>query len=275
MKKYWGLFLIFPLSQILTIWGAYQAAGGLDGRGVAGLILAPVADILILFLIVRAQKKEKAEYELERVRMIRTAETGRNERLADSQRTVLELKEALSAEFARVKEAIEQEESDKLAESWRQFEESLAETRQANYTENAVVNAVLGEKQKQCRKELGIGIQIEATLPGALSIEPMQLCSIFSNLLDNAMEAVSELKEAERFIKLCAGIRADNLWVRVNNPALESHVKRERREGHGYGRRILEAIARKHNGVLTTSYKNGVFEAALMLEATEGEVPAC
>ena len=268
MKRYWWLFVLFPISQFFLIINAYQTVGHLDRRGILGLILAPIADVLVLFLILSSQRKEKVEYELQKVQMLREAEARRNENLERSQKEFLELKESLAAEFERVKESMKN--SDDNGESdWKHFEDVLESTRHTFYTENVIVNAILSEKQKQCRQELQTEIDISASLSRHVSFDPMQLCSLFANLLDNAMDAIAELEPEQRYIRLETGYSAGNMWIRVSNPADESHVTRTRRKGHGYGKNILESIAKQHNGVYKSEYKDGIYEASVMVEAEE------
>ena len=82
------------------------------------------------------------------------------------------------------------------------------------------------------------------------------------------MDAIAELEPEKRYIILETGCKAGNMWIKVENPASEEHVKREHREGHGYGRKILETIA-KHDGVFKTKFVDGVYEASIIVEAEE------
>lgn len=268
VKKYWFFFLLFPISQAFSILSAYQSVGHIDKRGLVGLILAPIADMLVLFLIISAQRKERVESELKRVRMLREAERIRNENMSRNQQAVLELKESLSKQFDQIKEAMQNSDCN-IEQEWKQFEDVLESTRQSAYSGNSIVNAILSEKQKQCMQEFETEISISASLPREIDIDPMQMCSMFSNLLDNAMDAIAELEPEKRYIILETGCKAGNMWIKVENPASEEHVKREHREGHGYGRKILETIAKQHNGVFKTKFADGVYEASIIVEAEE------
>lgn len=268
MKKSYWLFLVFPISQILTIWGSYQAIGFIDKRGIAGIIIAPIADILILYLIFRSRKKEETERRLSEIRLLRETEAHQHAIMERNHAEVKKLRDSLSEEFERLKVTVEGNQAD-LHEQFGHFQKSLDDTRAETYTGNAVVNAVIAAKKKQCEEELGTAMTVEVAIPAITGVQSMHLCSLFSNMIDNAMDAIRELEPTERTLELKAGVKAGNLWIQTQNPTKEAHVKRNRRDGHGYGLKIIRSIANTYHGILRTEYKNGIYLTSVMIELPE------
>ena len=100
-----------------------------------------------------------------------------------------------------------------------------------------------------------------------------ELCSVFSNLMDNAVRACSALPEGMRRIRLSAALRGAYLIVRVRNPMPEEPRSAAERGDHGLGLGILEEIARRHDGALEVSREDGQFSVTLWLR-TGPQVPA-
>jgi sensor histidine kinase regulating citrate/malate metabolism len=76
------------------------------------------------------------------------------------------------------------------------------------YCSHPVVNAVL--TQKCVLAELmDISMDIDVYVPDDSEIQSIDLCSVFSNLLDNAIEACGKLSDniTEKHIEIKAGIR--------------------------------------------------------------------
>ena len=91
---------------------------------------------------------------------------------------------------------------------------------------------------------------------------------MFSNLLDNAIDACRALPSAakERTISVMADVRGDYLFVRVTNPARREYAERPDKMGHGMGREIVGRIARACQGEYWTAMEDGVYTAAVVLQ---------
>jgi two-component system, LytTR family, sensor histidine kinase AgrC len=91
----------------------------------------------------------------------------------------------------------------------------------ARYCENEVANAVLGGYIAIAR-EKGIAVSAELDLPQELGIDEYELCTLFGNTLENAIEACqrippdSELHPG-RYIKLKSRVENGRLVIRIEN----------------------------------------------------------
>lgn len=99
------------------------------------------------------------------------------------------------------------------------------------------------------------------------SISETDLCSLFSNLLDNAIEAVSLLPEEERYINVKARCNKIMLIVETQNPVKEN-IKVEKgklpkttkanKTDHGLGLSIIEKIAKQSGGMMEFSCEDKI-----------------
>ena len=244
MKKEYLLFLVFPISQIMMIAGDYKALKNMDILGDVGIVLSVLADLILLHIVIRGSQKEKLEKELENVKYLNEIESERNRMMEKRSKELLEMEEYFAKRIAEINDRLAAGDKEHAEEDMEQLQKELQKSETKEYCKHAVVNAVLNEKEKTCKK-LGFSLETELLIPAQLQVEPLNICSIFSNLLDNAIEAVENMEEEERKISVHGELKGNYLFVKVKNPATEEHVQRSRREERGYGVQILNDIAQK------------------------------
>lgn len=133
------------------------------------------------------------------------------------------------------------------------------------YCGNEMANAVFRLKSSQC-EEKGIAVSIQAALPEKLALTDQDLCSLLTNLFDNAIEACGELPEQRRSIELQISRYKRYLLILMRNPATPGHVFRGPRQGHGLGMEIIKEIAEKYDGRLRSRFEEGRFQAEIVLK---------
>ena len=92
----------------------------------------------------------------------------------------------------------------------------------------------------------------------------------FSTALENALRAVSDQPEADRWVTLYCGVRLGKLLVEIQNPCAEGLVMRDglpvsERAGHGYGCRSIQTIAERRGGLCEFRARGGIFSMQLVL----------
>lgn len=104
-------------------------------------------------------------------------------------------------------------------------------------------------------------------VPEEFPVSGIDLCSLFSNLLDNAANAVRLLPVNQRRITLSSQVNGDVLTVRCENPydANQQLLPAHRPGGHGLGLIILQDLADKYHGKLETQSDDEIFTATVWL----------
>lgn len=132
------------------------------------------------------------------------------------------------------------------------------------YCKNAVVNTILFDKSARAETE-GIDFKFEVSLPEKLDIELTDLCSIFTNLIDNGLHSAA-LSEDDR-LELKAWCDMGFMFVRTKNYPDEDTEMPEKKDfdisnisPHGYGLSILEDMAKKYDGSFEIKRDNGAVE---------------
>lgn len=262
MKKEYLFFLVFPISQIMMIAGDYEALKNMDILGNVGVVLSVIADIVLLYVLIHGSKKEKLEKELERVRYLNEIESERNSIMEKRQKELVEMKNSFEKRISAINDSLASGDRERAELDIDKLQEDLERSKPNTYCKHAVVNAVLSEKEKVC-SELGFSLDTDLMIPAKINVEPLNVCSIFSNLLDNAIEAVEVLPESERKIRVHGEIKGNYLFVKVENPSTKEHAQRKKRKNRGYGTQILEDIAKKYDGQYLASYESGVYAATV------------
>ena len=128
------------------------------------------------------------------------------------------------------------------------------------------LDALLNEKQISASK-VNASLTFDGIMPGDL-LNPVDICIIFGNALDNAVEACAKLKyEEEKIIAIASSYKNGFLFIKIENPsAVDVRITnnavsttKSDKNSHGIGLRSIKTAVEKHFGEMTFSYKDGVF----------------
>lgn len=139
---------------------------------------------------------------------------------------------------------------------------------------NPIANAVINQKYREALAK-GVEMNIEAAIPAELedSIQDTDLCSVLSNLLDNAIAAsrqvdVSRVELVIKPVKNYLSITVSNTTngnILKDNPKLMT-TKPETDYKHGLGINIVRTIVRKYDGMDNISVDKGNFTFNALLK---------
>lgn len=117
---------------------------------------------------------------------------------------------------------------------------------------NILADAICNEKQ-QLASEQGISIEIEGRMPEDIRIDSIDICTIFANALDNAIEAVAELDSNKRWIRIEISHQEQILFVRFINPIASRkniflRTSKKDTLNHGFGLQNIRRSVEKYHG---------------------------
>lgn len=156
------------------------------------------------------------------------------------------------------------------------FREVDAQMTTANrvFCKNSIVNAVLNAKYNQAA-EYNIDCFFNIDLKNLFSIDPVSLCSLFANTLDNALEASLKIKDpACRKISVKARVTENGYFSyeiknRKTNPIAEHRGKflsdKKTSGPHGLGLSNVREIVEKYEGTLDISYTDDTFCVTVLI----------
>lgn len=292
-------YLLLPAGHVLLLAAVAAMIKGAHGRGLAlwgifTFLFMLLADGCLFRLLFYQRKKERLERQLLDYQHMEQLDRTRELVAREREKEAEALRGQLKKELGQVREIIQQglgsegeaeaaegegqSEGASEAEIWRTADVMQAEyafrglLRQAGQAEegsfcgNALVNTVLEEKLRAC-ETFHIRLDAKVRIPAGIAIGNYDLCSVFSNLLDNAIDACRAMPSgaAHRTVSVRADVRGDYLFIRVSNPARQEYIERPGKMGHGLGREIVGRIARACHGEYWTSAEDGVYTASVVL----------
>lgn len=138
-------------------------------------------------------------------------------------------------------------------------------------TGNKAVDAILWQKQKIAASK-NIVWECDVDIPRKCCINEFDLCVIFGNILDNALEACEKLKCGEyRFINIQAKVikKCFLLEARNSTDLKNKHeiifTSKENPQEHGIGLLNIKDVVQNYNGVMETRLEKGVFAVSVLI----------
>lgn len=161
------------------------------------------------------------------------------------------------------------------------MESDIAVYEAQNKTGNSVLDTVLTSKSLYCQKH---GISFTCVADGGQLdfMGAMDICTIFGNALDNAIESVLRLKDQEkRLIHLSVSAEKDFLLIRVENyfegalrfeNGLPLSTKGDDRF-HGFGVKSIRYSARRYGGTVSITTDKNWFDLKILIPLNSTKNP--
>ncbi len=139
-------------------------------------------------------------------------------------------------------------------------------------TGNGIVDALLADKQRKA-DETNAEIRFEGALPADM-IKPADLCIIFGNTIDNAIEACTKLDPAEeRIITVKCACNSGFVFVDIINPVakkveIKGHIPKTSKADktmHGFGLYSVEKALSQYEGQLNVECDDRQFHVSMEL----------
>ena len=211
-----GLGIIFPVVPYIVV--RYAQFGHLPAfvsGNVTNLIAIVMAFCTGLMLIFNEQSQSSLLRRIEAM----------NDQMLERERSQYLVKQEIIEDFNRkyhdfkhyLTGLLALESADEMKQYIRKIQNDMEPYHVAYETGNPVVNAILSEKMLLCKKK-GIVLEPDIDARSIGFISSLDLCTIFGNVLDNAIEAVESLPEADRRIEIRVKTVRKMIGIHVRNP---------------------------------------------------------
>lgn len=254
--------LLFPLS----LWGMMMAHFLSFGTWIwfVCIFLGGGGTVILLYYIISLEEKEALKEQIRALRHAIELEQAHYRTVEERREELARIRHDFNNHLSAIGRLIAGGEMEDAQQMLARLSEDVASTREMHYCSIPVVNAVLDEKAQICR-EKGIGLRVTLELPEELAVEPLHLCSIFANLMDNAIRG-AEASGADRpEVTLTAKSGGDYLFIKTANPCSEHCLQGDTLTGQGLGLRICNEIAGRYGGAYQSTVEDGVYTALVSL----------
>ena len=146
--------------------------------------------------------------------------------------------------------------------------EPLEKVQQYINFKDDILSIVLNYKLEVARSK-GIIVEADISDIGDIVIEEHDLCSIISNLLDNAVEACEDLLHVEKVIQVTINNMNDVLIIKVSNTYSSQNKAKKKQQGEfalrGFGQRAVADKVKKYGGTVEFSNDEKYYHAIVTI----------
>ncbi|MCD8326811.1 MAG: GHKL domain-containing protein [Lachnospiraceae bacterium] len=264
--------LIFVISNLsfLTLDTPFSGSVELDIYNIRTFV--DLSGMAVLFANHMQLREQSAKYEVNVIQNILETQYVQYKQSRESielvNRKYHDLKHQIAALRAEPDAAVREAFLDAMEEDIRTYEAQ-------NKTGNSVLDTVLTSKSLYCQKHK---IVLTTVADGSLLnfMDAMDICTIFGNALDNAIEAVLEIEDKEkRLIHLTLTAQKGFVLIRVENyfegklkfdGGMPVSTKGDERF-HGYGVKSIRYSAEKYGGTVSISAEKNWFDLKVLIPA--------
>ncbi|MCI8468254.1 MAG: sensor histidine kinase [Eggerthellaceae bacterium] len=286
--------LVFPLSQLAVlsflVWyiASYPLPSWVIVAVAVAALLCAVADALLFRALAAIDEEGLAA---ERVRLLeeqRALQQVYFERLRSGLAEARAMRRDIVAMLYEVERLLTRHRSQEAADLIGQAVD-LMDASDERCCENRAVGALMAMKLRTCLEE-GIDVDCQIVVPDGLAILDVDLCAVFSNLMDNAIRSCRQVRAPFRRITVKACVVSGVLLVDVVNGRVEDGAAPapserggdagdERDDGlhgaltgralpvpsHGWGLQILRSLADRYGGSFRAEPEGPWFHSTIML----------
>ncbi|GAB6152243.1 hypothetical protein JCM17380_09930 [Desulfosporosinus burensis] len=135
-----------------------------------------------------------------------------------------------------------------------------------NYTVNLILSSYITKAKNE-----QINVETQINLPENNAVSDMDLCVIFANAIENAINACNSINiENDRTLKIVSKVNNNKLYIQITNSfdgtiIFVDDMPVSTEENHGLGTKSIAAIVQKYAGVYSFTAEDRVFKASIIL----------
>ena len=209
----------------------------------------------ILFLLVyfkQYEEKQESEQRGRILEMKRAQSEKEIEAFQQAQHAVSLLRHDMRHFLVSISAFIEKGENEKAMAYIREVIAAADKTATQKYCRNEIVNMILSSYERKIQKS-GIRFQYSIRIPERLPVSDVNLTSILSNALENAVHATAMAEPENREIRLDLSMNGNKLLISLKNtcaetPKMVDGLPQSGKNGHGLGTQSIRYVTEKLNG---------------------------
>ena len=128
-----------------------------------------------------------------------------------------------------------------------------------------MLNCIIGMKSSKMEEE-GISFTLDGAIEGGLGIKPVDICSIFANALDNAIEACENIEDDDRWISMSLENSDKAVNIKLKNAiSSEEQTKKKDLGLHGSGMHNIKTTISKYGGTCNSKTEDGEYTLSISI----------
>lgn len=261
---------VFAFSNLSFVFSNTPFSAGLAADIFYVRTLVDIAGIMILYVYQSRICELLAEKELRNIHSMLKAQYDKYRNYQTTFDVINMKYHDLKHQIAGLRAEMSDEERKKWIDSLEQELESYSPELE---TGNSVLDTLIAGKMMNCRAN---NIKITCVADGDILdfMHVADICTIFGNSLDNAIESVTMIEDPEkRLIHLTISQKKNFVLIQINNYC-ENHITMKNgypvttkadKADHGFGLKSIRYTVEKYHGTLTFDLKDNWFELKMLI----------
>lgn len=188
----------------------------------------------------------------------------------ENEEQVRKMRHDLNSHLAVIQSLCEEKNYEEVRKYAEQLNHDVVVSTEKILTGSHICDMIVSSKMTAC-EELGIAFTFEGSLPDLQNMTAPDICGLFSNAYDNAIEACLSQKDA--YIHTKANTTRNYTVIQITN-SIEKKVPirgnripttKGDKKSHGYGIEIMKQIAKKYGGSCSLHSTDTEFEVKIVL----------
>ncbi|MCX7714500.1 MAG: GHKL domain-containing protein [Clostridia bacterium] len=276
---YWFMLLAIPIISIVTIHTIFTFNVTISDSNynllsyisIVGMLLI---NFVVFYLFDVIQEKfleqtrykfleQQINYQLEHYKSLELSQTKTNK-----------LRHDMKNHLLCIKGLIDGNNPDEATKYIKSIFDLMADNKNEINTGNHVFDCLLNSKIALAANN-NINVDKDIKVPPKMNIEPVDICVILGNALDNAIECCSKLVDIEKIIKIkieyinsnlfCIIKNSMNMNDKLNKKGKYYITSKQEKSMHGFGLENMDNTVAKYNGILDFEQKDGFFTLSFVL----------
>lgn len=270
IEKQWFMFILFPASQLFSIYVWYAQFvkyGEYDTKKlIAMLVIDLLADAALIYTIRLTASNTELRIRSEMLEDQVHSQENYYNHLASTYADIRKMRHDIDNHFYAMEGLLERGEIQDAKDYIHKLGEQDKTDVSFSECRNTVVASYL-EKKREDIVNAGIVFDANVYLPSDLKISNPDLICIYGNILDNAIDACRNTGNSK--ISLFTKYKQPYLTISCTNTVPETMKEKKRRIPElerGIGFTILSGLAAQYDGQFVNELDNGVFRTEIILK---------
>lgn len=250
----------------------------IDGEMIGlGIVIASGVVIVVLILLMIYYFNVQNKYQIENSIWERFNEQQREyfEQLLEKEQRTRQFRHDIIAELIQIKNYEDRKEYEKLGSYLDEMLSDISSISKYDYdVGNEIVNTILNYYLLPIKDKCKI--EVKGYISDSLDIARRDLCILVSNLVKNAVEAVEQVSDKEKYIFF--EIKSGNIFLQINmrntcaehtgiTKAGEIYTTKVDKINHGLGIKNIENTLRRYEGYAEYKIEDNCFVSEIMVKS--------
>lgn len=254
--SYWLLFFLMFLSSTATVFLIFKLSYDIEGAYMYNLSILCEFGVLFstffaLFLYERLAKQAETIRNQEQYEMYLKTQLKHLDDIMITQKQIKKFKHDFNNYFIGLKSYIKNGDFQEASNYIGELEEKFNHGKDIIETGNTALDAILSTKIAIAESK-GISVNTKIQIPENISVDPIDMCVIFGNALDNAVEACDRTETTDKKISITIICKDKAVLCKIVNTAPKPvssllDTSKSDKQNHGFGLENIKMALSKYN----------------------------